>query len=271
DDSKLFRRITSDSDRDILQEDLNKLQEWSRKWLLQFNESKCKVMHIGNHVDPPYSYYMNNAQLEVTHEEKDLGIYVTPDWKSSAHVAKVAAKANSMVGRIRHTFSFINKDIFKAVYPSLVRSHMEFAIQAWSPQLKKDIIKLENVQRRATRLVFELRGLSYEQRLEQLELTTLEERRIRGDLIEVYKIMHGIDKVDRRQFFTLVSEVHQYDTTGHNLRIWTPFKRKTQRKKFFDIRIIKYWNDLPPDVVHSQSISSFKGKLDEHFKEKRHL
>ncbi|CAL4075568.1 unnamed protein product, partial [Meganyctiphanes norvegica] len=126
-------------------------------------------------------YYINNVPLSVTHEEKDLGIYVTPDWKSATHVAKVAAKANSMVGRIRHTFTYINKDIFKAVYPSLVRSHMEFAVQAWSPQLKKDIIKLEKVQQRATRLVPELRGLTYEQRLKQLGLTTLEERRRRGD------------------------------------------------------------------------------------------
>ena len=169
-----------------------------------------------------------------------------------------------MVGRIRHTFTYINKDIFKAVYPSLVRSHMEFAVQAWSPQLKKDINKLEKVQQRATRLVPELRGLTYEQRLKQLGLTTLEERRRRGDLIEVYKIMHGIDKVDRKQFFKLISETHSHDTTGHDLRIWIPRTSGTHRRKYFDIRVIKDWNDLPADVVHSQSLSIFKRKLDEH-------
>ncbi|CAL4249629.1 unnamed protein product [Meganyctiphanes norvegica] len=263
DDSKLFRRIKSDEDRDILQNDLTKLQEWSQKWLLQFNETKCKVMHIGKQ-DDPFVYYINNVPLSVTHEEKDLGIYVTPDWKSATHVAKVAAKANSMVGRIRHTFTYINKDIFKAVYPSLVRSHMEFAVQAWSPQLKKDINKLEKVQQRATRLVPELRGLTYEQRLKQLGLTTLEERRRRGDLIEVYKIMHGVDRVDRKQFFKLISETHSHDTTGHNLRIWTPRSSGTHRRKYFDIRVIKDWNDLPSSVVHSQSLSIFKRKLDEH-------
>ncbi|CAL4084830.1 unnamed protein product, partial [Meganyctiphanes norvegica] len=139
DDSKLFRHIQSSADRDILQNDLTKLQEWSQKWLLQFNETKCKVMHIGKQ-DTNYEYYINNVPLSVTREEKDLGIYVTPDWKSATHVAKVAAKANSMVGRIRHTFTNINKEIFKVVYPSLVRSHMEFALQAWSPQLKKYIL-----------------------------------------------------------------------------------------------------------------------------------
>ena len=104
DDSKLFKRIKSTEDRDILQEDLMKLQEWSRKWLLEFNENKCKVMHIGSS-NPRYEYQLNNTTLEVTMEEKDLGIYVTPDWKSTTHVAKAAAKANSMVGWIDKTFS----------------------------------------------------------------------------------------------------------------------------------------------------------------------
>ena len=97
--------------------------------------------------------------------EKDLGIYVTSNWKSSAHVTKVAARANSMLGRIRHTFTYMNKYIFMKVYPSLVRTHMEYAVQAWSPQLKKDITSLEKVQKRATRLVPELGGLSYSERL----------------------------------------------------------------------------------------------------------
>ena len=97
------------------------------------------------------------------------------------------------------------------------------------------------------------------------------ERRIRGDLSEVYKIIHGIDKIDRCKFFALVNEKHKYDTTGHNLRIWTPHTTNMLRKKFFDIRVIKYWNDLPSDVVHSQLLSSFRRKVDKHFKEKRYL
>lgn len=80
-----------------MHEDLLKLQEWSRKWLLEFNENKCKVMHIGRS-NPGYEYQLNQATLEVTNVEKDLGVYVTPDWKSATHVAKAAAKANSMVG-----------------------------------------------------------------------------------------------------------------------------------------------------------------------------
>ena len=177
DDSKLFRRIKSHADRVILQEDLLKLQEWSQKWLLQFNENKCKVMHIGRR-NPEYEYYLNDSALE-----KDLGIHVTPDWKSSTHVSKVAAKANSMVGRIKRTFSYMDEEMFKYLYPSLVRSQMEYAVQAWSPSLKKDIDLLEKVQQRATKLVPSLKDKPYEERKQALNLTSLEERRVMGDLI----------------------------------------------------------------------------------------
>ena len=148
------------------------------------------------------------------------------------------------------------------VYPSLVRTHMEFAVQAWSPQLKKDIEILGKVKKRATKLVPEIRNLSYSQRLKELGLTTLEERRKRGDLIEVFKIMHGFDNLDRSQFFTLVSEVHSHDTTGHNFCIYRKFKNTSMRKEFFDTRIIQDWNNLPKEVVNCKTLSSFKKTLD---------
>ena len=235
-----------------------KPQDWSWKCLLEFNESKCKAMHISvRNTNPKYEYYMNELILKDTNMEKDLGVYVTPNWKPSAHVAKVAARANSMLGRIRHAFTYMNKEIFLKVYPSLVRTHMEYAVQAWSPQLQKDIDMLENVQKRATRIVPELYGLSYEQRLIELGLTTLWIRRRRGDLIEVFKIVHGFDNLDRTKFFTFRSEVHSYNTIGHNLHIVGKFAFRTLRKGFFDIRVIKDWNGLPRKVVNCQSISSF--------------
>ncbi|CAL4179445.1 unnamed protein product, partial [Meganyctiphanes norvegica] len=100
-------------------------------------------MHIGR-LNLKHDYHINNTVLVETKEEKDLGVYITPDLKSATHVAKVAAKANSMIGRIRHTFKFMNTNIFKSIYPGLVRSHMEYAVQVWSPHLKKDIKTLES-------------------------------------------------------------------------------------------------------------------------------
>ena len=149
-------------------------------------------------------------------------------------------------------------EIIKCLYPGLVHSHMKYSVQAWSPHYRKDIEILEKVQRRATKLIPELHEKPYEERLKILNLTTLEDRRIRGDLIEVFKIMHGYENIDRKQFFILSAEVSPHETRGHDMKIWTPPKKTITRRKFFDIRIIDLWNQLPPEVVDSISILSFK-------------
>ena len=263
DDAKIFRAIKDIGDREILQADLSKLQDWSSKWLLKFNEEKCKVMHISlRNTNPRFDYTLNNINLEETTIEKDLGIYVSEDWKSSAHTARVANKANSVLGRIRRTFTFMNKTIFMKVYPSMVRSHLEYAVQAWSPRLRKDIVLLEKVQRRATKMVPECRDMDYDQRLMFLGLSSLEDRRRRGDLIQVFKIMHGFDDLSREMFFKLESEVHGHHTRGHNLKIATKYARTSTRASFFDLRVINEWNALPQRVVSCRSISAFKAALD---------
>ena len=96
---------------------------------------------------------------------------------------------------IRRHFKFLHKDIVVRLYKQMVRPHLEYAVQAWNPFLAKDRIVLESVQRRATKLVSSISSLSYEQRLTYLRLTTLELRRVRGDLIQVFKIVHGFDKL----------------------------------------------------------------------------
>ena len=128
--------------------------------------------------------------------------------------------------------------------------------------LKKDIDILEKVQKRATRIVPELHGLSYDQRLIELGLTSLVTRRRRGDLIEVFKIVHGFDDLERSKFFKFEWEVHSYNTRGHNFQIKSKFGSRTLRQGFFDIRVIEHWNSLPWNVVNCQSISSFKRALD---------
>ena len=261
DDSKLFRKISSQTDRQILQEDLNKLHEWSRKWLMSFNEQKCKVMYFGRN-NPKHNYHLNNNLLEESTQEKDLGVYVTPDLKSETHVGKVAAKANSALGRINRTFSYMNKSMFLALYPTLVRSQMEHAVQAWSPQLQKDILLLEKVQQRATRIIPELKDKDYTQRLKDLKLPSLEQRRARGDLIEVYKIMHGHENLNRKDFFQLTREDRPYFLRGNSLNIITKESNSSRRRHFFDIRTINAWNSLPEAIVSSSSINSFKNKLD---------
>ena len=118
-------------------------------------------------------------ELEEVGEEKDLGVLVSHDLKPHKQCIAAANKARSVLGMIYRHFKVINKRQFLTLYKTYVRPHLEYCIQAWSPNIRKDIDCLENVQRRATKMVSGLKKLSYEQRLWRLNLSTLEERRKR--------------------------------------------------------------------------------------------
>ncbi|XP_072039474.1 uncharacterized protein [Amphiura filiformis] len=131
--------------------------------------------------------------LKVRAEEKDLGVIFDPTLKFSKHVGTISNKANRIVGLIKRTFDYMDEDMFRPLYKTLVRPHLEYANCVWSPFLQKDITAIEKVQRRATKMIPSFRELPYEMRLRRLNLPTLAYRRLRGDMIQVYKIMHGIN------------------------------------------------------------------------------
>ena len=115
-----------------------------------------------------------------------------------------AAKDNQMLGLIRRNITYMEKTLIIPLYKAIVRPHLEYCIQAWRPYHKKDIDILERVQRRATKFIPELKHLCYERRLLECGLTTLETRRLRGDLIEVLKILFNIFKTSIRSPLNLL-------------------------------------------------------------------
>jgi ribonucleases P/MRP protein subunit RPP40 len=135
---------------------------------------------------------LEDTILEEINEEKDLGVIISRSLKVGKQCAKAASKGNQILGLIKRTFISKKKNILN-LYKSLVRPHLEYCIQAWRPHLIKDICILEKVQKRATRMIGECRGKSYKERLKFLGLTTLETRRIRADMYEVYKILNGFE------------------------------------------------------------------------------
>jgi ribonuclease P/MRP protein subunit RPP40 len=179
DDTKLWNRIGMESDSSTLQANINRLGDWSQKWLLTFNPAKCKVMHVGHALQT--KYYMNDGstttELAPVTAEKDLGVNFTRDLKSSTQCRNSAAKARRIIGMVHRHFRRLGKQDFLLIYKSYIRPHLEYSIQAWSPHLRKDIDTLETVQKAATNLVPELRRYDYETRLEKLGITTLEKRR----------------------------------------------------------------------------------------------
>ena len=262
DDAKIFKELKTPEDINALARDMERIQQWSRKWLLEFNEEKCKTMHIGSK-NPKSDYFLNDKVLAKTEVEKDLGVLVLCDLKPSKHVATVAAKANRIVGLIRKNFDFLDAETVVALHCSLVRPILEYAVQSWCPYLVKDIEELEKVQSRVTRLVPGFQDMSSEARLKKLELPSLLERRQRGDLIEVYKILNGYEGTDYTKFFKL----RKGPTRGHPWKLEKNEHFSSQvREGWFTIRVVNPWNSLPTNVVNAPSIATFKERLDEYLK-----
>ena len=255
DDTKMFRRVESQEDRQKLQVDLNKLVKWAEKWQMLFNNDKCKCLYIG-HANAKTNYLMNNTMLLSTEREKDVGVIVSSDMEVSEQCGIAARKGNQILGLIRRNIAYRDKRLIIPLYISLVRPHLEYCIQAWRPHMRKDIDKLERVQRRATRLIYEISQLSYEERLQQCRLTTLETRRIRGDQIEVLKIMHGYEELNKDMFFRIKNDSR---TRGHSLALVKCHSRLDIRKHTFSQKVVNDWNKLPEECINATSINMFKG------------
>ena len=266
DDTKIYSCVKNDKEAENIKDDLESLQAWSEKWLLRFNAGKCKTMHLG-HGNPTVRYQMGDTILGEINDEKDLGVYLTPDLKPSMQSSKAAKKGMDCLRVIKRTFKYIDIESFQILYKTYVRPHMEYCVQAWSPWMEKDKQALEKVQRRATKMVPALRKLSYEERLKALDLFSLERRRERGDLIETFKIIKGFEKLKTSKFFQMVNKTSK--TRGHPLKIYKPSLRKNIncRKHFFSQRVIHGWNSLPRAAVNAKTVAMFKKELDSHWNE----
>ena len=200
DDTKLYRKIESEEDSHILQRDIDNLYLWSKDWLMEFNKDKCKTIHSG-HGNQCIRYNIDETILNSTVKEKDLGVIMSSDLKPSAQCVAAANKGMSALRQATRTFKHINIDSFKILYKTYIRPNLEFCISAWCPYMSKDIDVMEKVQRRATRMVPELKHLKYEDRLKKLEIYHLSARRLRGDLTETYKLLNNFTDVPFERFF----------------------------------------------------------------------
>ena len=265
DDTKVFRAILEPEDCNKLQEDLYNMQAWTDKWLLCFHPDKCKVMRIGkSKIDKEeYKLKPDGNILAYAEAEKDIGVTIDDKLSFDKHISERVNNAKSIMGLVRRTMEYLDNTTFKLLYTALVRPHLEYANQVWPPHLVKHIDAIENVQRRATKQLPGMSDLSYEERLRVLKLPTLAYRRIRGDMIEMYKIL--TEKYDPE-----VTNFIQMNTTsstrGHNLKIYKIRPRLNVRKYSFVHRSVDIWNSLPESVVTAKTENTFEARLDRHWK-----
>lgn len=204
DDVKIYSPIKSVHDKERLQVNIKNAENWALVWKMFFHIKKCKHLRIGKKQQAE-AYTMSSGQEQITIKqvecEKDLGVIFDEKLIFREHISKKASIANRNLGLIFKSFTYLDKEMFLCLYKSLVRPHLEYATTIWSPMFKKDSIVLENVQRRATRMVNSLSGYTYEERLKTLGIPSLEYQRLRADVIEVYKIINKIDRVDQNKLF----------------------------------------------------------------------
>jgi hypothetical protein len=214
------------------------------------------------------SYFLQFHTLDTVEEEVDLGVTVDNKLKFSKHVDTKISKANKLLGLIRHTFKFLNADTLTLLYKSLIRPHVEYATPVWSPHLKGDRDKIEKLQRRATKLVPELKDKPYNERLQTLKLPTLEYRRLRADLILLYKYSHNLIKLDTntqcpqcRYSTNMLQPSLSASHRGHNLK-YQIHHHTGVRGRFFTSRTLNTWNKLHTTTVNANTVNTFKSKLD---------
>ena len=264
DDIKVVRVIEESKDQETLQSDLDKLVKWSESWQMKFNLSKCKVMHAGK-VKTKHAYKMDGQELSQIEKEKDLGVFINHKLSSSDQVVEARKRALRMLGAINRNVSYKSEEVITKLYCAYVRPHLEYCVQAWSPIYEKDCWLLERVQKRATKMVKRIKDLSYEERLKELGMFSLRYRRLRGDLIEVFKFV----KDQQHGYLKGLLEFNKENRSrGHNFRLIVKHSRTRLRQSFFGRRVVEPWNKLPIDVVAAESLASFKSKLDKHFTDK---
>ena len=187
-----------------------------------------------------------------------------PNWRH--HIVYAINKANKQLGRIKHAFEYIDEEIISLLYKSLMRPYLEYGAVIWSPRWQGEVNKLEAVQHRVTK-ISRLSGFNHEERNIKLKLPSLKNRRRRGDLIQMFKLITNIDEIN------LHNQIQYFNDNGcvrgHNLKIHREFvntqnnsKLNTIRHSFFTNRVSNDWNVLDQETIDSSSVNQFKNKID---------
>ena len=255
DDTIIYRQITTAEDHDILQSDLVKLVNWSTRWQMEFNYTKCYYMQITNKRNPsslPYCMYGNT--LKCVSSQDYLGVTQTSDLKWKKHCEKVACKANKTLGLIRRTLKACNCQVKERAYQALVRPKLEYASSAWNPYTDRDVDQIEKVQRRAARFVCNnyRRTTSSQDLVNELGWDSLENRRLLHQVSMFYKIRNGLVNI------SFPSCVKKSPRSCKPYAYLQPFVNVLAFSYSPFVRSIRIWNNLSERTVLASNLHIFQ-------------
>ena len=261
DDCLLCRAITSSSDSQILQEDLNSLCKWEKDWQMSFSVEKCHTICFSAKKNITTPYIPNGYVLDRAFHHSYLGVIRSEDLKWAKHIAQISSSAKQTLRTNIRNFRHTSIQCKSKLYCSLVRPKLEYAICAWCPYFQKDKCQLDMVQRTAARYCFN----NYSRRpgvvtnmLEKLEWPSLQGRRKLSRLVMFHRVVYRNIDIKRDLYLTPISCTSGNDNSMSFLR---PHSNCNQHANSFFPWSIRHWNKFPGDIVNIQHNDRFKAAV----------
>jgi hypothetical protein len=260
DDVKLYSVIKCELDIAKFQDGLNNLEVWANEWQLKISISKCCIMDLSRNrnIVSNYSNSLLDANLDCVDKYRDLGVIIDNRLTFKPHILEIVSKAKQRISLIFRTFLTRDSIFLVKSFKSFILPIVDYCSQIWTPYLIHDILLIESIQRGFTKRIPALSGLSYSERLKQLDLQTLERRRLNFALVLCFKIVHSYVNGQLEDYGLVLSK---RPSRGHSLKLTYNNPKTNVQKHFFSCRVCDPWNFLGDDLVMSSSVYRFKTKL----------
>ena len=250
--------IESGRDSEALQIDLDAVSRWASAWQLSWHIKKCGALYVGTGPSP--QYFMNGFPLPIVSSIRDLGITYSNSLSFESHIAGLVKKAKYTTRSIFLAFPGHDRDFYLFLFKTYVRPLLEFSTPVWSPALKHLVTLVESVQKKFTKRLFSscAHSISYPQRLRVLRLESLEERRIRFDLLALFRTVNSEYVHSSSEFFKFSG------STRRNADLLSVYRRTSKCSNFWSFRVVHYWNHLPLQIRNLHTLTAFKNALSSH-------
>ena len=258
DDTALYLTMESEDSGPTLQSDLDILSMWETRWDMEFNPSKCQVVHVAGSKRPVKRDYILHGQvLESVTCAKYLGVDISGSLTWNSHIDRITGSANRTLGFVRRNIKTRMSKVRETAYNTLVRPQLEYASAVWDPHNKNRISQIEQVQRRAARWTVSNfdRKASVTEIVQDLGWRTLDQRRADARLCLFFKILHGLVAVPLPDYIQHSTRISRYchSMTFRQVSTSTDYYKYS----FFPLAIVQ-WNALPQSVACLQNLEVFK-------------